>query len=424
MKVWIFVILYMFNSIFYVFAKDFEIDEVDAIVNDEMILNSDVNQMILLLQKKGKIFKIPLKNDFLKEQVIDKLVTDTLILQEANKMNILITQKQINDVIENIALKKNISVSELKNQIAFNDSLSYQNDIKKLLKIKLVQDYELSKRINVSEKEVNFLFKKIIKKNKCLKRINLSYIFLPFSKEKSNHDSLNKKKLAENIVKQLKNGYDFNKLYLDCKQKNSVFLVKKSFWMRLFNVQKVFSNTLNIVKKNQILGPFLKDSGFYILKVNDIINNKENILTEFYIQHCLIKPSVLLDDIEAKNSILNIYKNIKNGVYSFDYAVKNFSHDVYSSNKKGNLRWISKEFFNKNFGTKLFFLNKNEISKPIRSNVGWHIFKLLKTRQIDQFYTSKKSDAYNILFNQKTLLEKHKWIEDLKNSSYIKITKS
>lgn len=426
-KVWIFLILYVFSSIFYVVAKDLKTDQIDVIINDEIILNSDVNKIIFLLEKEGKNFRVPLKNDFLKEKVIEKLIIDTLILQEANKMNLLVTQEQINDVIKNIALKKNISLNELKNQIIFNSNFSYQdylNNIKKSLKIKLVQDYELSKRVNVSEEKVNFLLKKIIKKNKYLKRINLSYIFLPLSKKGSNDLFVNKKILAENIVKKLRNGYDFNKLYADCKKNNTIFLAKKNFWMRLLNVQKNFSNSLNFVKKGQILGPFLKANGFYILKINDIINNKENILTEFYVQHCLIKPSVMLNDLEAKNSILNIYKNIKNQVYSFDYAVKNFSQDVYSSNKKGDLGWISKKFFNNNFSNELSSLKKNEISRPIKSNFGWHIFKLLKKRQVDEFYTLKKTYAYNILLNQKMLLEKHNWIQDLKNSAYIKIIES
>lgn len=424
MKAYIFIILYIFNCTFYVCAEDLKIDQIRAIVNDQVILNSDVNKLVSLLEKKGKNFQIPLKNNFLEDKITEKLIIDALILEESKKLNIIVTKEQVNNVIRDIALKKNISVNQLKHQIEINDNFSYQDyleNIKKLLKIKFVENYEVSKRVNISDNEVNFLFKKIIKKNKYLKKINLSYIFLPLSNKKSSIFFENYKQLVEDMVKKLKSGCNFNKLYEEYKKNNTDFLAKKNFWTHLFHLKKKFSNSFNNIKKSQILGPFLRHNGFYILKINDIINNEENIITEFYVQHCLIKPSVLFSELAAKNSVFNIYKNIKNGIYSFDYAVKNFSQDIYSSNKKGNLGWISKEFFNKNFTKKLLYLKQNEISEPIKSKLGWHIIKILKKRKIDKFYSLKRNYAYNILFTQKILSEKQNWIQDLKNSSYIKI---
>ncbi|WP_284443312.1 peptidylprolyl isomerase [Buchnera aphidicola] len=430
MKVCIFLFFYIFTGIFYVLAKDNHIDHIAAIVNDQIILNSDVNKILFLLKKEGRNFKIPLKNNFLKEKVVQKLIVDSLILQEANRMNIKVTAEQIDSVIKNIAVKKNISFKQLKNHILFHnlhDHLYYDNymkNIEKLLKIKIIQDYQLRKRINISEQEISFIFKKLVENNKKFKKINLSYILLPFSKKDSDDTIKNRKETAEKIVNKLQKGYNFEKLFINCKKNRSIFLVKKSFWMHFVDIQNNFSETLNIFKNGQILGPFLGDKGFYILKVNDIKNNNETIETEFYIQHCLVKPSIVLTDVESKKNIFSIYKNIKKGLYNFDDAVKNLSHDSYSSNKKGDLGWISKELFSFNFNKELLYLNKNEISRPIKSDFGWHIFKLLDKRQVDQFYNFKKKQAYNILLNQKMKLEKHKWIEELKNIAYIKIISS
>ncbi|CAL4326203.1 Chaperone SurA [Buchnera aphidicola (Brachycaudus tragopogonis)] len=424
MKIWIFIILYIFSSISYVSSKELEIDNISAVINDEIILNSDINKILILFKKEGVDSRIPLKINFLREKVIQKLILDELILQEANRMNVIVTEEQINDMIKQIALKKNITIDELKNNILFHSNFTYKNyinNIEKILKIRMVQDYELNKRINISEKEINVVFNKLVDDNKKLKKINLSYILLPILKENSDILINNKKKIAESIIKKLTKGYNFEKMYQECKKNNSLFLVKKMFWMNLQDIKNVFSDFVEISEKGQILGPFLSDKGFYIFKVNDIHNNKENIITEFYIQHCLIKPSIIKTDLESKNNILEIYKNIKSGVYSFDYAVKNLSQDVYSSNKNGDIGWISKEFFNDDFNKVLMCLKKNEISKPIKSNSGWHIVKLLDKRQIDTFYRVKKKEAYNILFLQKTALEKQQWIKDLKNVSYIKI---
>ncbi|AEO08500.1 survival protein SurA precursor [Buchnera aphidicola str. Ak (Acyrthosiphon kondoi)] len=430
MKVLIFIFFYIFTGIFCVLAKENQIDNIIAVVNDQVILNSDVNEMLFFLKKERRNFKIPLRSNFLKDKVIEKLIVNSLILQEANRMNVRITQEQIDTVIENIASKKNININEFKKNILFHDLNNhfyydnYMKNIERLLKIRIIQDYELRKRINISEQEVSVVFKNIMKNNKKFKRINLSYILLPFAKKDSQNTIRNKQKIVEDIVNKIKKGYSFEQFLLDSKKNKSIFVSKKMFWMRFLDIQNCFVETLNIFKKGQIIGPLLGDKGFYILKINDIDKNRENITTEFYMQHCLIKPSIIQTDIESKRNIFNIYENIKKGVYSFDDAVKNLSHDFYSSNKKGDLGWVSKKSFSFDLDKEFLYLNKNEISKPIKSNFGWHIFKLLDKRQVDEFYNFKKKQAYNILLNKKMILEKHNWIEELKKIAYIKIIRS
>lgn len=426
MKAFVFIIFYIFTGIFYVLAEENQKDNIAAIVNDQIILNSEVHEILFYLKKEDKNSLIPLRSDVLKEKVIQKLIIDSLMLQEANRINIIITQEQIDTVMKNIALKKNISVNQLKNDILFHDRTdhfyydNYIKNIEKLLKIKMVQDYELHNRINITEKEVDFILNKIIKNNKKSRRISFSYFLVPCSKKYPDSMISIRKKIAESIANKLQKGYDFEKLFIDRKKNKPVFLAKKMFWMRFSDIQNSFSETLNIFKKGQILGPIVGDKGFYIFKVNDI-HNKENIINEFYLQHCLIKPSIVLTDAQSKKYIFNIYENIKKGVYSFDDAVKKFSQDSYTSNKKGDLGWISKEFFSFNSDKEFLFLNKNEISKPIKSIFGWHIFKLLDKRQTDQFYQFQKKQAYNIVLEQKMILEKKNWIKDLKKIAYIKI---
>lgn len=431
MKVWFFIILYVFLSVFYVSAKELKIDNISVIVNNEIILNSDINQALSLIkQERQDIQVVPLRANFLRDKVIKKLILETLMLEEAKKKNLIVTKEQVNNIIKNIAFKRNITVDQLKNSVLFNNINSvftfddYTNNIKKLLTIKMIQDYEFQKRVHISDQEINFVFRKIINRKNDIKKIKFSYIFLPFLKEKNKSVIYKTKVLAENIVNTLQKGYDFENLYRKCKENTSIFSVKNMPWMRFIDAQKMFLNTLNIFKKGQILGPFLEDKGFYILKIHDIENNKKNIITEFHIEHCLIKPSVILTNLEAKKNIFNIYKNIKNKIYNFHYAVKHFSHDFYSYRKNGDLGWISSEVFPINFNEELFRLNKNEISKPIKSNFGWHIIRLLEKRKIDKYYKIEKDKAYNILLNRKIILARKNWINSLKKMAYIKIIRS
>nr|WP_301182277.1 peptidylprolyl isomerase [Buchnera aphidicola] len=429
MKVYFFLILYVFSSFFSIISsKELEIDKIVAIVNNQIILNSDVNQVLFSFKKEDQKVQIPLKINFLRDKIIEKLIIETLILEEAKKFDIVVTDDQVNNILIKYALKQNITVEQLKKNIVMNNintSFDYNNyvkNIKKSLKIKIMQNYALNNRIHISEREVDLFLNKLINDKNELKKIDLNCIFLPFIKEKNKILIKNTKRLADHFMKKIKNDSSFNYYYEYFKKNNNIFLSKKIQLQSLKNLKKIFLNKLEIVKKNQILGPILGLKGFYILKVNKIKkNSKENFITEFHIQHCLIRPSVILNNKQAKKDIFYIYNNIKNKKYSFDYAVKKLSHDVYSSNKEGDLGWISTDLFNDGFNKFLRNLKKNEISTPIKSNFGWHIIKLLDVRQVDKNDKIDKDLAYRILLEKKIKKERSNWIRELKKSSYIKI---
>ncbi|CAL4319820.1 Chaperone SurA [Buchnera aphidicola (Protaphis terricola)] len=428
MRVYLILILHMLLSFFSVcFARTFEVDKIIAVVNNQVILNKDLNQMLFYLKQEKNNFKTPFKINFLKDKMLQKLIIDHLILEEANKLNIVVTDYQVNAILQNIAFKNHITVEELKNNIILNNTnsfFSYQDyltNIKNSLKIKIVQDYILKNRVHVSEKKIYFLLKKIINKTNELKKIDLKCIILPFKNNIDKKIIFNQKILMNNLFNKIKNS-NFDYFYNYFKKNKDIFLIENIPLDFLKNLRKLFFDKLYIFKKNQILGPILGKKGFYILKVNDIKNNHiEKIETEFHIQHILIRPSIILKEIEAKKNIFKIYHAMKLKRYSFEYAVKNFSHDMYSIHKKGDLGWLSKRLLNYSFKNILINLNINEISKPIKSSIGWHIIKLLGKRKVDQTWKLEKEKIYQILLKDEIKKVKKSWIQELKDTSYIDI---
>lgn len=426
MKLRIFLILFIFLYTFSALGKECEIDNIAAIVNNEVILNSDVKKILSILKKEKKDIKSSLKSDFMYNQILEKLIINQLILEESIKKHVIVTEDQVNNILKNIAIKQNMTIDQFKNKIFSNNFYEYLNyiqNIRKLLRIKITQDNEVRKRVHISENEFNRLFQKIVKNNNLSRKINLSCILLPTTSQHNKINIISQKFLSDIIVKKLNQGYDFKELYQGNKKGNNIFLIKNMSWINVSDIQKIFPNMFNLFKKGQIISIFVEKKGFYIFQIHDIKNNEENIIKEFHIQHLLIKPSIILSETAAKKKISYIYENITKGIYSFDYAVKNLSHDFYSSNKKGDLGWVSNKFFNNNFMNVLNNLNKNHISKPIRSSFGWHIVKLLDTRETDEFYQNKSSQVYRFLLNKKMISERYKWIQDLKKMSFIKIIK-
>ncbi|QIQ41191.1 MAG: peptidylprolyl isomerase [Buchnera aphidicola (Aphis urticata)] len=429
MRVYVVVFLYVLSSVFSsCCAKIFKIDKILAVVNNQVILDSDIDQVLFYLKQEKNTITVPLKINFLRDKILEKLIIDSLILEEAKKLNITVSDMQLDIILSNIALKKHMTLNELKNDIILNNTNDFFNyedyiqNIKKSLTIQMLQDYLFNSDIDISESEIYHVLNKKITKQNDLKKINLKFIILPLLQRENDKVIKNKKILINHLFKMIHNHSNFDYFYEFFKKNKNGVLSENISLKHLKNLKKIFFSKLDIFKKNQILGPVLGKKGLYIIKVNNIENNSiKKITTEFHIQHCLICPSIMLNDVQAKKDIFEIYNNIKMKNYSFEYAVESFSHDFYSSHKKGDLGWISNKSFDGVFKNILKNLNNNEISQPIRSKFGWHIIKLLEKRQIDKQWKIEKEKVYQILLKRKIQQEKNNWIKKLKKSSYINV---
>lgn len=427
MKIWINLIIYIFLNIYSISIQAKNIDNIVAIVNNHVVLNSDVQKYLFLLNEKEQETIAPFHSHFLRDTVIRQLILENILLDEAHRINIRVTDAQVDKIISNIAIQKNITVLELKNNTIFNSAHSiftyndYYNNIKKQITIKILQDYILNKRIYISDEELNHFFSYFLIHNNKNKKIKVSYILLPIFGKNVQKNIQIKKILAKNIINQIDHQIHFEYLYNKYKKSKNYFIVNHLPRMKFINLQKMFLNNLNITKKGEVLGPFLEKKGFYILKVDDIENKKENIITEFHIQHCLIKFSPIKDNNEVKKNIFKIYNDLKQRRYNFDYVTKNLSDDINLSSKKGDLGWIEYHLFDDNFKKALIPLKNNDISYPVKSDLGWHLLRLLNRRKIDQYYKIEKNKAYRILLNYKMLIERDKWIKELVRLSYIHI---
>ena len=127
--------------------------------------------------------------------------------------------------------------------------------------------------------------------------------------------------------------------------------------------------------------------GYHLIKVNNIRDNRG----ELTVAHIMILNNKdNPEDVKPKNTIEDIYKKLNQGE-RFEDLAKQFSEDKSSSDKGGVLnRFGSGQLSSDEFENVAFELTKeNPISKPFKSQYGWHIVKLLNKYPIKTFDESK-----------------------------------
>jgi peptidyl-prolyl cis-trans isomerase D len=104
--------------------------------------------------------------------------------------------------------------------------------------------------------------------------------------------------------------------------------------------------------------------------------------TERQAQHILISVDDKTKDTDAKKKAEDLYARIQKGE-DFATLAKTFSQDPGSAINGGDLGFAAKGTYVPEFESTLDTLKTNEISKPVKTQFGYHIIKLLAIRQPD-----------------------------------------
>jgi peptidyl-prolyl cis-trans isomerase C len=82
--------------------------------------------------------------------------------------------------------------------------------------------------------------------------------------------------------------------------------------------------------------------------------------------------------VKTEPEALNILFDLKRGASFEDEAKK---HSMCPSGKKGgDLGWFGRGQMVKEFEDAAFSLPKNELSRPVKTQFGWHIIKVTETK--------------------------------------------
>ena len=401
------------------------IEQVAAVVNNNVILESDVNDMLKTIKASADPRTLP-SDKVLRHQIIERLIVENLILQKAAKAKITISDDEVTGAIDQIAADNGMTIDQLRSKLSsMGISYStYRERIHNDILIDQTRMHEVRPRIKISPREVEHLTKTMTNQptNNIDVKISHILIAIPEKASKLQIDTATNK--AMDIINRANKGENFAKLATSYSNDDLALKGGSMGWKKINELPTIFEERLIRAPKGSIIGPIRSGVGIHILKVDDTHSEAPQKITlqEFNARHILIKTNVLVTDQVAKQKLTDIRKAIINGSTTFAAAAKANSEDTGSKDNGGDLGWNRPDVYDNGFRSALLQLKKGEISQPIRSSYGWHLIQLIDTRQTDGTNLVKKDQAYRLIFNRKFAEEAQVWIQELKGDAYIKIT--
>ncbi|WP_158380070.1 SurA N-terminal domain-containing protein [Candidatus Williamhamiltonella defendens] len=288
MKYWrIYVLVWFLGSHFTVFPAPKEINKIVAIVNDSVILQSDINHRLKVIKMNANNMHQSLPEEvILRQQILERLIVESMQLQIADKIGFKILDDDLDKIITDIARKNRLTVDEIRNKLAAENIHygTYRNEIRNQILIAEVLKNAVKPRINIFPQEVNALSKLILNEKNQHMELNLSQILIPITDNSSQKEIDKAEKKANKLVSQLKKDVKLGVAYSADSQPLKWGMIG---WKKVQELPTLFSEKLKGIHKHKfdIIGPIRSEIGFYILRINDlhtIFENSEDIKNQAY----------------------------------------------------------------------------------------------------------------------------------------------
>lgn len=402
------------------------IDKIEAIVNQEVILTSDMTRLQKNITKRyaqlGK--KLPLDN-ILKQQILNKLITDRLQLQIANKIGLHINNAQVDQTLLEIAAKKGQTMLQMKAKMKLKGESynAFSDNVRDELTMNELRQMEIRRRINITDQEVKQMIKFIHKQGNQKTKFHFVHIMLKKSEDNSPATAKKITNEANLIIKKLKAGSNANALAIRYSQGPKASKGGDWGWRTITDIPSFIASAFDDIKtkKGDIIGPFKSKIGTHIIKIIDKKGDDSVMTLQVKARHILIKPSIILSDDKVV-AMLNTYrKQIIDGKKTFAELAEAHSQDPGSAVKGGNLGWADPNMYLPAFKEKATTMAIGKISRPFKTIEGWHILEILDRRKADTTQEATKRRAYNILVQQRFPAEVYAWLNEIRQQAYIKI---
>ncbi|MBB1314643.1 MULTISPECIES: peptidylprolyl isomerase SurA [Aliivibrio] len=406
-----------------VHAAPVELDRVIAIVDEGVVLQSDIETSLKTVkinaQEKGQ----PLPEEsVLREQVLEKLILDTIQSQQAEKMGIRIDDTRLEEALNNIAKDNKMTLAQLQ-QKAASQGLAYadfREQIRKEIAASEARNAQVRRRINILPQEVESLALLLSEETQATVQYKISHIQLRTDgATQAEKEALEKQ--AQELTERLKQGADFATMAYTYSKGPKALQGGDWGWMRKEEMPTIFADQITGQGKSSIIGPFRSGVGFHIIKIDDVKGLETVAVTEVNARHILVKTSVIMSDEGAERLLNQITSDIASGKETFAAMAQRYSQDPGSAAANGELGFQTPDLYVPEFKHQVETLPVGQISKPFKTVHGWHIAEVLERRQVDRTDAAMKNKAYRILMNRKFNEESGAWLQEIRASAYVEI---
>ena len=398
------------------------LDRVAAVVNDGIVLRSDVEQQLQSiserLQAQGQ--QLPPRN-VLRQQILERLVLQELQMQRADRLGLKVSDEQVNQALNEVATRNKIKFSDLPVTLESQglNYRDYRDEIRKEMTLQMLRQRDVIARVYVSPREVDQCVAKRKASPGVDNEFNLAHILVATPSTASEQQIAERTSRAQGIYARAKNSEDFAQLAITYSDSGTALEGGALGWRKASQLPSFVADIIPTLRAGDVTEPIRTPSGLHIFKVLEVRGGQAaTLVNQVHARHILMKPNEVEDDETIRQKLTQIRTRIANGE-AFDAIASVNSEDPGSAAAGGDLGWTAPGSFVPEFEKQLDALKENEISEPFRTQFGWHIVQLLGRRTYDASEDVTRNRCVSQLREARADEETEIWLRRLRDEAFV-----
>lgn len=399
------------------------LDRVVAIVDKDVVLQSELNdrKTTILERLKGQYQQLP-PEDVLNKQILEQLIIERIELAMAERYEIKVDEAEIDQAIGRVLQKNQITLAQLevdlKTQGLTLDGLRKQ--MRNELTISHLQQGVVNSRIKVTDQDINNFLASSDGKYATSPDFHIGHILIAVSSSADADAIAAAEKQANDIYQKLQSGSDFSQMAISYSNDQAALQGGDIGWRKLAQLPELFGDQMALLSVGQVSKPFRSGAGFHILKNIEQRGGGEQLVEQTHARHILIKTSEIMDDAQARQKLLDLKARIEKGD-DFGKLAREHSEDTGSMLGGGDLGWSTPGMFVPEFEAAMGSTSIGGITRPFKSQFGWHILQVIERRKEDMSDKMKRNQAANVLRSRRFDEEFQLWLTQIREEAYVEI---
>ena len=352
-------------------------------------------------------------------------------MQLAKELGIRVDDMQLDSAIARIAEQNQMSVQQFRNQLEREGTPfpRFREEIRDEITQQRLRDREVDTKIQITESEVDNFLEAQSAAGQAAPEVNLGQILVRIPENASSEQITERRKRAEEVLRQLKAGVDFAKLAATYSDSVDALKGGELGWRSQDRLPQLFVDAVANLQQGEI-SPIVKSAnGFHILKligkrVPSIVKTGAALTAaapasqQTHVRHILIKVNQVTSSAEARRKLVDLKQRLDNKAAKFEDLAKLFSNDL-SATKGGDLRWVYPGDTVPEFEHAMNALKVGELSEPIETPFGFHLIEVTERKTADVSKERQRLAARQALRERKLDEATQDWLRQLRDKAYV-----
>ncbi len=404
-------------------AEEKFLDRIVAIVNDDIIMMSELDSRVNVIRDQliNRGTALPTAEK-LREQVLDKMITDKLQLKAGDLNGIRVSDPLLNQTLEKIAASNGLSLEEFKRQLEQEgqDYATVRDQIREEMLITRTRQQLVNRRIKITDQEVENYLTSEQGKQTVQQELHLAHILIPIPPRPTTAQVQQAQKTIGQAYQQIQQGSDFAEVSIALSKSPRALEGGDLGWRKESELPDAIRDALQHLEPGETSEPFRLGGAFQIVKLIEKRGGAVRLVQKTQVRHILIKESKIRTEAQAQKLASKLRQRILNGENFADLA-KEFSDDAGSGSLGGDLGWALPGQMVPSFDSMMNNTPVGEISPVFKSRFGWHFLEVIDRQKEDLGERIIANEAKETIRQRKFNEELINWISEIRAEAYIEL---